>query len=338
MSYDDPYGDSLGAPGRPARGNAPQQRSGGGGNQQSQKPNLDGYTEVKVRIQEFYAKYPTGAITTTKIKVIPIDEIDGAARVMVQAKAWRTPDDPHPGIGTSWMEVPGKTPFTKGSEVENCETSAWGRAIAAVGIAIDKGIASAQEIRNARGEDSEPPSISGAAQLAEAAARAAGATDPEPTGTQTPPAAEQPAPVKEEATGETTSPAIEAAQAAADAGGGPAEVIEAAMEATETVNVTTETAVEPEAATKPAPKSKAKGKGPVSDPEAQAAEPPVQSGLTYEEFIRLAREKFLPNGHIAAVAREMVEAKQLPQVGGVRELTDDQRFALLMGAIARKDD
>jgi hypothetical protein len=53
---------------------------------------------------------------------------------------------------------PGRTPYTKGSELQNAETSAWGRAIVAVGAAdTKKGIASSEEVRNRRGEQESAP-------------------------------------------------------------------------------------------------------------------------------------------------------------------------------------
>lgn len=349
MSYDDPYGDDLGGP---AQSGPPRQQ---GSKPAGKKPDLAGYTEVKVRIQKFYAAYPTGALVTTKVKLIGVHELDDKPRVMVKAKAYRTPDDPHPGTGTSWMILPGKTPYTNGSEIENCETSAWGRAIAAVGIAIDQGIASAQEIRMKEGGEIEPPSRSGAEALAEAAREAAGATgttDPGQSGTEARPGAEQPTEVKEEA-----SPVIAAAQAAADAGGGPAEVIEAAMtqtrqivrdadnrviEVTGSAEITgiTEAAVEPEVAPKAAKPKKGQGKGPVADPEAKAADAegePTQ-GMTYDEFISAIREKFIPNGAVQSVARELVEQGALPAIGSVRDLTDQQRLTLFYAAIVRNGD
>ena len=45
------------------------------------------------------------------------------------------------------MSLPGATPYTKGSEIENAETSAWGRAIGSLGIGIENSIASADEVR-----------------------------------------------------------------------------------------------------------------------------------------------------------------------------------------------
>lgn len=52
---------------------------------------------------------------------------------------------------------PGRTPYTLGSELMNAETSAWGRAIIAVGAADSKkGISSAEEVRNRQAERDTP--------------------------------------------------------------------------------------------------------------------------------------------------------------------------------------
>jgi hypothetical protein len=112
--------------------------------------NLGDYVEVKDRIRLFYEAHPTGALVTGEVR-ISVD--DDTPRVIVQAFAYRTPDDPHPGVGWSWMSLPGTTSYTKGSELENTETSAWGRAIGSLGIGIDKSIASANEVRAKGGKD-----------------------------------------------------------------------------------------------------------------------------------------------------------------------------------------
>ena len=113
--------------------------------------NLGDYVEVKDRIRLFYEAWPTGALVTGDVR-ISVD--DDTPRVIVQAFAYRTPDDPHPGVGWSWMVLPGSTSYTKGSELENTETSAWGRAIGSLGIGIDKSIASVEEIAS---KDGKPP-------------------------------------------------------------------------------------------------------------------------------------------------------------------------------------
>lgn len=111
-------------------------------------PPRDDYIEVRQRLQDFYARYPTGAVVTDSWGVE--DFGTDKKRVWVKALAYRDPDDPHPGVGLSWLEIPGKTPYTNGSELENTETSAWGRAIAAVGIGVSKSIASWEEIASRR--------------------------------------------------------------------------------------------------------------------------------------------------------------------------------------------
>ena len=107
---------------------------------------LKDYVDVKERIRLFYGQHPDGRLVTGEVSLT--NEPDGVPRVMVQAFAYRDKDDGHPGVGHSWLALPGTTPYTRGSEVENAETSAWGRAIAALGIGIDKSIASANEVAN----------------------------------------------------------------------------------------------------------------------------------------------------------------------------------------------
>jgi hypothetical protein len=102
---------------------------------------LASYITVNERIDAFYAKYPEGSLQSEIVTHTP-------KIVVVKAMAFRTADDPRPGIGHSMMMIPGTTPYTEDSEVENAETSAWGRALAALGFEVKKGIATRQEIEN----------------------------------------------------------------------------------------------------------------------------------------------------------------------------------------------
>lgn len=104
---------------------------------------LDNYIDVAERIQAFYKKYPEGSLTQISMEFVQVANRDW---VVYTAAAFRSPDDEHPGIGTSWEPIPGTTPYTKGSEVQNAETAAWGRAIVAVGLASSAKIASRQEV------------------------------------------------------------------------------------------------------------------------------------------------------------------------------------------------
>jgi hypothetical protein len=111
------------------------------------------YIDVATRIVDFRDKFPAGSLQQVDVKFI---DFAGQSWVVYTAAAYRTPDDERPGIGTAWEPVPGKTNFTRDSELQNAETAAWGRAIVA-SLAADtrKGIASAEEVRNRSGEPVE---------------------------------------------------------------------------------------------------------------------------------------------------------------------------------------
>jgi len=130
---------------------------------------LKDYVDVKERIRLFYEKHPDGRLVTGEVTLTT--EPDGVPRVMVQAFAYRSPEDGHPGVGHSWLGVPGTTNFTRGSEVENVETSAWGRAIGALGIGIDKAIATANEIANKEGQAPLTPASQNAKEREQLAAK-----------------------------------------------------------------------------------------------------------------------------------------------------------------------
>lgn len=99
----------------------------------------DDYIQVNQRIEAFYRKYPEGSLQSELIEL-------SETRVVMRGIAYRSPDDPRPGIGTSALSIPGKTPYTRDSEIENAETSAWGRALAALGFEVKRAIASAEEV------------------------------------------------------------------------------------------------------------------------------------------------------------------------------------------------
>jgi hypothetical protein len=148
--------------------------------------NTDEYIDVAARIAMFAAKYPMGTLQGEGYFVRDVEEkIIG---YHYTASAYRTPDDPRPGIGTAYEGIPGKTNFTRDSEVMNAETSAWGRAIVACGFNTKK-IASADEVR-AR-QDPVGDSTAGSKASQGSPVRQADPTTVEPaspTGTFTPPA------------------------------------------------------------------------------------------------------------------------------------------------------
>ena len=114
-------------------------------------PDLTNYVEVHERIAKFYGKHPEGSLQTTWA----IHAVGGDTLIIVEARAYRTADDERPGVGLASEPYPGKTPYTRDSELMNAETSAWGRAIAALGFEVQRGIASANEVRARQGDERE---------------------------------------------------------------------------------------------------------------------------------------------------------------------------------------
>lgn len=108
-------------------------------------PNLDDYVDVRERMAEFFGQYPEGSFQSE----CQFLQTDGRSAVVVKAYAYRDQDDTKPGTGLAFEFIPGKTPYTKDSELQNAETAAWGRAVIAVGAGDSKKpIASREEIRN----------------------------------------------------------------------------------------------------------------------------------------------------------------------------------------------
>jgi hypothetical protein len=115
--------------------------------------NLDDYKTVPERIEELKAQFPL-AVLRSRIVDLPAAFAD--RYLAVEAECWLTPDHPRPALGLAWEPVPGKTPYTEDSELQNAETSAWGRAIvAALAADTSKGIASREDIQQRQGAPSE---------------------------------------------------------------------------------------------------------------------------------------------------------------------------------------
>ncbi len=115
-------------------------------------PDLSGYVEVHERITKFYERHPEGSLQSSW----SLKQLNGKEVIVVEARAYRSPEDPRPGIGLASEPVPGQTSFTRDSELMNAETSAWGRALAALGFEVHRGIASGNEVRSRGGGGDEP--------------------------------------------------------------------------------------------------------------------------------------------------------------------------------------
>ena len=97
------------------------------------------YVEVNERIKAFRMLYPEGTIITEIL-----DLTDGT----VTMRATVSVDGKVLGVGHA-QEKESSSFINKTSFVENCETSAVGRALGMLGIGIDTSVASAEEVENA---------------------------------------------------------------------------------------------------------------------------------------------------------------------------------------------
>jgi hypothetical protein len=98
------------------------------------------YVPVNERIKEFYIQHPDWTIQTE------IHTLDGARVVM---KAVILDDTGKQRSNGHAYEREGSSFINKTSFIENCETSAIGRALGILGIGIDTSLASYEEVANA---------------------------------------------------------------------------------------------------------------------------------------------------------------------------------------------
>lgn len=118
-------------------------------NKQLKRTNIKGkdYIDVAQRINGFWELFPEGRITTEWLELTE-------AWAVCQATVWNM--DAIVAQGTAY-EVKGASNINKTSYVENCETSAIGRALGIAGIGSTDSIASANEVANAiKQQDAKP--------------------------------------------------------------------------------------------------------------------------------------------------------------------------------------
>ena len=110
------------------------------------------YAEVNQRIKAFRMLYPNGVIST---EIISCE--DG---VVIFKASVSDNDGKLLGTGTAY-EKEGANFINKTSYIENCETSAVGRALAMCGLGIDTSIASLEEVANAIEQQKSPKKSDG---------------------------------------------------------------------------------------------------------------------------------------------------------------------------------
>ncbi len=105
------------------------------------KFNLDDYVTVNTRIAGFYEKWPDGAIRTVLLSE------PCAKTVVFRAEAYRDYHDVENPVSVGHAhEIEGVGMVNQTSAMENCETSAVGRALAMAGFEVTKGVASREEM------------------------------------------------------------------------------------------------------------------------------------------------------------------------------------------------
>lgn len=100
------------------------------------------YAEVNERIKAFWQLCPEGRIETN------IYSLENGMCV-IKACVYESIEDERPRATGTAYEKEGSTFINKTSYIENCETSAVGRALGNAGIGIDTSVASAEEVQNA---------------------------------------------------------------------------------------------------------------------------------------------------------------------------------------------
>jgi hypothetical protein len=88
--------------------------------------NLNEYQTVQERIDLFWKKFPAG-----RFRLDIVSQSDN--QVIIKASVWTDKNDKHPTTVDFAEERIGTSPVNKISHVENCATSALGRAISALG-------------------------------------------------------------------------------------------------------------------------------------------------------------------------------------------------------------
>ena len=105
------------------------------------------YSEVNQRVSAFRQVYPTGFITTTIIS-----HENGVIHMRAEVGFYAVYSDTFVPVvlatGDAY-EKEDSSQVNRTSYIENCQTSAWGRALGAAGFGIDTSICSAEELKNA---------------------------------------------------------------------------------------------------------------------------------------------------------------------------------------------
>jgi len=105
--------------------------------------NLDNYVDVPTRLRMALEKFPDLRMQESQ----PLfREVEGKLYLEMHVTLWRDKDDQLPMIAYCWEPFPGKTPYTRDSEMMNLSTSLIGRVLGMMGFGIEHKMASKQEV------------------------------------------------------------------------------------------------------------------------------------------------------------------------------------------------
>jgi len=105
--------------------------------------NLDNYVDVPTRLKLALERWPELRVQEMGYR---LEQFADQPVLVCEVRVYRDPDDKYPSVATAAEPLPGKTPYTRDSELMVGFTSALGRALGYMGIGITSSIASANEV------------------------------------------------------------------------------------------------------------------------------------------------------------------------------------------------
>ena len=116
--------------------------------------NLDNYVDVATRLKLALEKWPNLRVSERGHEIATF----GDTTVLIcSVCVWRDTDDEYPTVASASEPLPGRTPYTRNSELMVGMTSALGRALGYMGIGIQSSIASRNEVEARQDQHAEAP-------------------------------------------------------------------------------------------------------------------------------------------------------------------------------------